>query len=246
VRDAGPWADFVLGGGRRTPAQLNRGQSHDLDLVELEAPVTPSKVIAIGLNYESHAREGGITELPEHPMVFAITPNAVVGTDADVRMPDSTKELDFEGELAVVIGKRAREVSADDALDHVMGYTCANDVSARDWQLSGNYVFGKSADTFLPLGPWVTTVEEIADPQNLRIEVTVNGETRQSESTAGMLWPVARLIEFVTQMVTLEVGDVLITGTPAGVGFADKRWLAKGDVVDVTISRIGVLRSRIA
>jgi 2-keto-4-pentenoate hydratase/2-oxohepta-3-ene-1,7-dioic acid hydratase in catechol pathway len=247
VLDCGPWADFVLGGGTRSPADLPvNGPQFPLSRLNLLAPVTPSKGVGIGLNYLSHAQEGGL-EPGEHPMVFGVTPNAIAGPGQIITYPSWTEKLDYEGELGVVIGKRAERVLAADAMDHVFGYTCVNDLSARDWQFSNNWLFGKSADGLMPIGPWVVTTDEIPDPYALRLVTRVDGSVRQDESTSGMLHDISRLIEFVSRSVTLEVGDVISTGTPAGVGILQEGWLLRpGSIVEVEIDGIGTLTTTIA
>jgi 2-keto-4-pentenoate hydratase/2-oxohepta-3-ene-1,7-dioic acid hydratase in catechol pathway len=212
----------------------------------LLAPVVPGKIVAIGLNYLDHIRESGV-EPPKSPLVFAKFPSSVIGPTDPIRLPrELTQRVDWEVELAVVIGTRARRVSAEDALSHVLGYTVANDVSARDLQVSdGQWVRAKSLDTFCPLGPVVVTADEIPDPQALHLTTRVNGEVMQDATTDLMLFDVATLISFCSQAFTLEPGDVLLTGTPWGCGeFMDpKRSLAPGDVVECAIEGIGTLRN---
>jgi 2-keto-4-pentenoate hydratase/2-oxohepta-3-ene-1,7-dioic acid hydratase in catechol pathway len=212
----------------------------------LLAPVVPGKVVAIGLNYLDHIRESGV-EPPREPLVFAKFPSSVIGPTDPIRLPrDLTQRVDWEVELAVVIGTRARRVAREDALSHVLGYTVANDVSARDLQFSdGQWVRAKSIDTFCPLGPVVVTADEIPDPQRLRLTTRVNGELMQDATTDLMVFDVATLISFCSQAFTLEPGDVLLTGTPWGCGeFMDpKRSLAPGDLVECAIEGIGALRN---
>ena len=210
------------------------------------APADPGKVVAIGLNYLDHIRESGL-DRPERPLVFAKFPSSVIGGDAPIRLPlDLTQRVDWEVELAAVIGKRARNVAPEDALDHVFGYTVANDVSARDLQFGdGQWVRGKSLDSFCPLGPVLVTADEVPDPQALHLVCRVNGEVVQDATTDLMVFGVAELISFCSHSFTLEPGDVLLTGTPWGCGeFMDpKRSLAPGDVVECEIDGIGVLRN---
>jgi len=212
----------------------------------LLAPVEPGKVVAIGLNYMDHIRESGV-EPPEVPLVFAKFPSSVIGPAEPIRLPQElTQRVDWEVELAVVIGRRARSVGRDEALEHVYGYTVANDVSARDLQFAdGQWVRAKSLDTFCPLGPVVVTADEITDPQALRLSTRVNGEVMQDSSTDLMVFDVATLISFCSHSFTLEPGDVLLTGTPWGCGeFMDpQRHLAPGDVVECEIEGIGTLRN---
>jgi 5-carboxymethyl-2-hydroxymuconate isomerase len=210
------------------------------------APVVPGKVVAIGLNYLDHIRESG-QPAPERPLVFAKFPSSVIGADEPIRLPlDVTERVDWEVELAVVIGRRAHRVAPADALDHVYGYTVANDVSARDLQFAdGQWVRAKSLDSFCPIGPVLVTADEIPDPQRLRLVCRVNGEVVQDAGTDLMVFGVAELISFCSHSFTLEPGDVLLTGTPWGCGefMEPRRSLAPGDVVECEISGIGTLRN---
>jgi 5-carboxymethyl-2-hydroxymuconate isomerase len=203
----------------------------------------PGKIVAIGLNYMDHAKESG-TEPPERPLVFAKFPTAVINHEEQIRIPRKlTERVDWEVELAVVMGREATRVSGKEALSYVRGYTVANDVSARDLQFSdGQWVRAKSLDTFCPLGPRVV---ELDDPQNLKLATRVNGETMQDSNTSQMIFGVAELISFCSHSFTLEPGDLILTGTPWGVGeFMDpKRSLRDGDVVECEIEGIGVLRN---
>jgi 2-keto-4-pentenoate hydratase/2-oxohepta-3-ene-1,7-dioic acid hydratase in catechol pathway len=214
---------------------------------ELLAPVPrPGKVVAIGRNYREHADEEGV-EPPPAPLVFSKWPSSVVGHGAAIRWdPDLTAQVDYEAELAVVIGRTARQVSEQEALDHVLGYTCLNDVSARDIQFGdGQWVRGKSLDTFCPMGPVLVTADEIGDPQDLAISCRVGSEVLQDSRTSRMYFSVAEIISYLSRSFTLEPGDVIATGTPGGVGvFRDPpRFLADGDVVTVEIERIGRLEN---
>jgi 2-keto-4-pentenoate hydratase/2-oxohepta-3-ene-1,7-dioic acid hydratase in catechol pathway len=216
-----------------------------LDEVELLAPVPrPGKVVAIGLNYRAHAEEQG-TEPPKEPLIFAKFATSVVGHGAEVRWdPELTRQVDYEAELAVVIGRTARRVRESDALDYVLGYTCGNDVTARDLQYGDRqWVRGKSLDTFCPLGPVLVTGDEIADPQSLPLRAVVNGETLQSSTTADMIFPVAALVAYCSRAFTLEPGDMIMTGTPPGVGVyrTPQRFLGDGDEVAIEIDGIGRL-----
>lgn len=211
--------------------------------VKLEAPLIPGKIIAIGRNYLEHAQETG-NQAPPAPIIFAKFPSAVIASgDAIMWDASITTEVDFEGELAVVIGKKARNVSEEDALDHVFGYTIGNDVSARDLQLKkdAQWTRGKSLDTFCPLGPAIVTREEVPDPQTLMLTTKVNGEVMQHDSTANMIFNVRHLISYCSRMFTLEPGDVIMTGTPSGVGLGrdPQVYLKDGDVVTITIEGIG-------
>jgi 2-keto-4-pentenoate hydratase/2-oxohepta-3-ene-1,7-dioic acid hydratase in catechol pathway len=222
-------------------------EGRPLDEIELLAPVPrPGKIVAIGRNYRDHvAEEGG--DPPPAPLVFSKWPSSVIGDGAEIRWdPALTAQVDYEAELAVVIGRAARQVSVADALEHVLGYTCLNDVSARDLQFGdGQWARGKSLDTFCPMGPVLVTTDEIADPQDLEISCSVGGRIVQSANTSQMYFGVASIISYCSQAFTLEPGDVIATGTPGGVGiFRDPPLLlADGDEVIVEIERIGRLRN---
>ncbi len=224
------------------------GPAVPLGDVELLAPVPrPGKVICVGLNYRDHAEETG-QAIPDEPVLFAKFANSVVGPGADVVVPQVVTQPDFEAELAVVIGRRATDVSASDAFSHVAGYTCANDVSARDLQFrSSQWLLGKAIDTFLPLGPWLVTAEEVGDPGQLGIRCTIDGDVVQDSSTDQMIFGVAELIAFISRTITLEAGDVIVTGTPPGVGMArdPQRWLRDGEQMTVEIGQVGALTNTV-
>ena len=213
------------------------------------APIRPGKIVAIGLNYRDHAREAGL-EIPDHPLVFAKFPSAVIGPDEPILIdPSLTARVDWEVELAVVIGARMRNVDAVNALEHIFGYTVANDVSARDVQFrDGQWVRGKSFDSFCPLGPNVVTRDELPDPQRLKLRTRVNGETVQDSATSEMIFGVRELLAYCSRSFTLDPGDVVLTGTPWGCGeFMDPaRSLQPGDVVETEVDGIGVLRNPVA
>ncbi|HWB37443.1 MAG TPA: fumarylacetoacetate hydrolase family protein [Rugosimonospora sp.] len=215
---------------------------------DLVAPVNPGKIIAIGLNYADHIRETGLAK-PDRPLFFSIFPSCVIGPGAAIRFdPTLTERVDWEVELAVVVGKRMRRVSRENALDAVFGYTVANDVSARDLQQAdGQWTRGKCLDTFCPLGPVVVTAADVADPGKLALSTRVNGETMQRSSTAEMIFGVDEILAYVSTYCTLEPGDVVLTGTPHGCGeyMTPKRSLHDGDVVEVEVEGIGVLRNPI-
>jgi 2-keto-4-pentenoate hydratase/2-oxohepta-3-ene-1,7-dioic acid hydratase in catechol pathway len=220
---------------------------------KLLAPVEPRVIFGIGLNYHQHAAEFG-SEVPQYPIVFAKNPAAAAHPgDPIVLHPAcmNPPEVDYEAELAVVIGRAARDVSVSSALDYVLGYTVGNDVSARRWQKhagGGQWVRGKSFDTFCPLGPELVTPDEISDPQSLPIQCRLNGKLMQEGNTSDMIFPVAELIAFLSSGTTLLPGTVILTGTPSGVGFARKPpvFLAPGDRVEITIEPIGTLVSPVS
>ncbi len=211
------------------------GQRLKLEEVRLLAPCMPSKVVAVGLNYRDHAEETG-HPIPEEPLLFMKPSTAVIGPGESIRLPSASKRVDYEAELAVVIAKRTYRVSEKEALDHVWGYTCLNDVTARDLQAKdGQWTRSKSFDTFCPLGPWIM---EGLDPSELSVEGWLNGELRQSSNTRNLIFPVPRLVSFVSHIMTLLPGDVIATGTPSGIGP-----LKSGDRFQVRIEKVGVLEN---
>ncbi|UCG52343.1 MAG: fumarylacetoacetate hydrolase family protein [Candidatus Latescibacterota bacterium] len=214
------------------------------DGVRLGPPVTdPSKIICIGLNYSDHAAEQG-KQVPDWPLTFAKGPNALIGDGDAIPIPPGVTQLDHEVELAVVIGRRAKAVSLDDAPKHVAGYSVFMDITARDVQFREKQWFrSKSFDGFGPFGPYLTTSDEVPDPHNLRISLEVNGQTYQSSNTGFMTFKVFYLVHYLSHSMTLEPGDVIATGTPAGVGAfaAPQRFLSKGDTVKATIESLGTL-----
>jgi 2-keto-4-pentenoate hydratase/2-oxohepta-3-ene-1,7-dioic acid hydratase in catechol pathway len=203
----------------------------------------PQKIVCVGLNYRDHAEEQG-TELPQAPLLFAKWPNTLIGPGEPIVIPPITGQVDYEAELGVVIGERVRCAAAENALEAVAGYVCLNDVSARDLQFSdGQWVRGKSLDTFCPVGPELVPAADVPDPQALAIRALVNGEALQDSSTSNMIFSVAEIIAHVSQAITLERGDLIATGTPAGVGaFREPQiWLQDGDEVTIEIERVGAL-----
>jgi 2-keto-4-pentenoate hydratase/2-oxohepta-3-ene-1,7-dioic acid hydratase in catechol pathway len=211
------------------------------------APVVPTDILCIGLNYRAHAAETG-ARLPEHPVLFMKASNTLNHPDHDIPLPRRSQEVDYEGELAVVIGRTATAVPRERALEHVLGYTCANDVTARNWQIDktlggGQFVRGKSCDGFAPMGPVLVTSDEIPNPNALRLTTTVSGRTLQDSTTADMIFDVPTLIAELSSTMTLRAGAVIFTGTPQGVGFVRKPpvYLQDGDVVVVEIEGIGRL-----
>ncbi|HKI46280.1 MAG TPA: fumarylacetoacetate hydrolase family protein [Balneolales bacterium] len=219
--------------------------SNSLDRENLDAPLNnPSKIVAIGLNYVDHASESKM-ELPESPLVFTKFPSSITAPFGSIRIPENlTNEVDYEAELGVVIGRKAKNVPLNQALSYVFGYTVLNDVSARDLQFGDKqWVRGKSLDTFCPMGPFIITADEIPDPQNLEIGCSVNGQTLQDANTKDMIFNVADLISQLSYSFTLEPGDIIATGTPSGVGFSRKPpvLLKPGDTVKTWVKGIGEL-----
>jgi 2-keto-4-pentenoate hydratase/2-oxohepta-3-ene-1,7-dioic acid hydratase in catechol pathway len=208
----------------------------------------PGKIIAIGLNYRDHAAEQG-TPLPQAPLIFAKFPTAIIGHEGVIKLPAISQKVDVEAELCVVIGKTGRGFSEIEAREMIAGYTIGNDVSARDLQFSDKqWVRGKSCDTFAPCGPFLVTSDEIGDPHNLAIRLELNGRVQQSSNTGEMVFNCYKLVSYISQAITLETGDLIYTGTPAGVGVFRNPpvFLAPGDVVEVTIEKIGTLRNTVS
>ncbi len=207
-----------------------------------------SKYVGIGLNFADHAAEAGLTP-PDEPIIFLKAPSAICGPDDDTWIPPGSSKLDWEVELGVVIGREARNVTKDDAMNYVAGYCVLNDISERAFQMqSSQWDKGKSCDTFGPIGPWLVTADEIADPGNLAMQLDVNGERMQSSNTSQMIFDVPTLVSYVSRFMTLLPGDVIATGTPAGVGMGKKpepRWLVAGDVVEVSIEGLGTQKQTI-
>lgn len=229
----------------KTVAQWQKaGRVFPLEETRLAAPIPrPGKVICVGLNYRDHAIETGL-EVPRSPIIFAKWANAVVGPEDTVLIPRGCEHPDYEAELAVIIGRTAKHVAKDKAFDHVLGYTCFNDVSARDYQLADKqWVRGKTCDTFAPLGPAVVTKEEVSSPEDLAIKLRLNGQTMQDSRTSQLIFGIAEVISFLSNSMTLEPGDVIATGTPPGVGFARKPpiYIKPGDRMEVDIEGVGVL-----
>ncbi len=217
--------------------------------VRLGAPVgNVGKFLCIGLNYSDHAAEAGM-DIPKEPILFMKATSAIIGPDDPVILPRGSEKGDWEVELAVVIGRAAKYVSEEDALNHVAGYTIANDVSERSFQIErgGQWTKGKSCDSFGPLGPWLVTPDEIGDVQELALSLDVNGTRVQTGSTASMIFGVARIISYLSEMMTLHPGDVIATGTPPGVGmgFKPPRYLQAGDVMELSIEGLGRQRQRV-
>lgn len=248
---AGDMVQLIRAGSEVLAAQVEQARHQaalSLDQIGITAPIlSPSKIVAIGKNYAEHAKETK-SAVPEEPIVFAKFATSIIGPGAEIQWRKTiTTQVDFEAELAVIIGKKARQVAENEALDYVFGYTCANDVSARDLQYRGKqWVRGKSLDTFCPLGPWIVTADAIPDPQNLGIRCQVNGRTMQDSHTSRMIFSVPYLISFLSHHFTLLPGDVILTGTPDGVGaFREPpEFLNDDDVIAVEIDTIGRIVNR--
>jgi 2-keto-4-pentenoate hydratase/2-oxohepta-3-ene-1,7-dioic acid hydratase in catechol pathway len=242
----------LLAGGadalRRAAAAAASGRPLDASAIRILPPVPkPQKIICIGLNYADHARETG-KQAPPEPVIFNKFVTALSAAGDPIVLPKASSEVDYEAELVAVIGRGGRHISREAALSHVAGYCCGHDVSARDWQTrkpGGQWLLGKSFDTFAPLGPELVTADEIPDPGNLHIELRINGRVMQDSSTRELIFSVPDLVAYISGVCTLAPGDLIYTGTPAGVGFARKPpvFLQPGDVVEVEIERIGVLRN---
>ncbi len=213
--------------------------------IEIEPPTTSNaKIICVGLNYRKHANETGM-DIPTEPLLFSKFNNTFLGNNKIFEIPQETEKLDYEAELAIIIGKKAKKVSTDEALDYVLGYCNSNDLSARDLQFkSSQWLIGKSGDGYLPIGPYLVTKEEISNPNKLDITTSVNNEIRQSSNTNDMIFKCEEIISYISKFLTLMPGDVIITGTPEGVVHGlnqDKGYLKKGDTVEVTIEKLGTL-----
>jgi 2-keto-4-pentenoate hydratase/2-oxohepta-3-ene-1,7-dioic acid hydratase in catechol pathway len=237
-------------GLRRAAAALNSGEPIDPATVKLLPPVPrPEKILCIGLNYADHARETG-KEPPPEPVVFNKFVTALRASGDAIVLPRLSNQVDFEAELVAVIGKGGRHIAKEKALAHVAGYTCGNDVSARDWQNhkpGRQWLLGKSFDSFAPFGPELVTADEVGDPGDLRIRLRIDGQTMQDSRTSQLIFGVAELVSYISGVCTLSPGDLIFTGTPPGVGFARKPpvFLQPGNVVEVELERIGVLRNSV-
>ena len=216
--------------------------------IELLAPLpNPPKIICLAFNYYDHARDAGLTPSDE-PVIFIKPRTALNSPFNDIICPQFVKRLDYEAEIAAVIGKDIKKVSEERSLESVFGYMILHDVSARDIQFKDKqFTRGKSIDTFAPCGPWITTKDEISDPQNLKILTRVNGETRQNSSSGNMVLPIKKIISSLSSVMTIEAGDIISTGTPAGVAMSMKepRYLKDGDIVEIEIEKLGIIRNRV-
>lgn len=233
---------------RLTEGMGTRGLFYEEREITRLAPVArPPKIICLGLNYRDHAIESG-QKIPTEPIVFSKYSTAVIGPNAPIQLPPDSQEVDFEAELVFVIGRGGRNIPERDAMLHVAGYTCGHDVSARDYQIKrggGQWMIGKTFDTFAPLGPALVTPDELPDPHRLGIRCRVNGQTMQDSNTQQMIFSVPQIITYLSRVMTLEPGDVVFTGTPPGVGLARKPpvYLKDGDSVEIEIDGIGILRN---
>ena len=227
----GPLSGSPVGENRRLDAVLN------LDQVKLLAPILPTKIICVARNYAAHAQEQG-TEVPEYPTLFMKPPSAIIGPDEPIILPPQSQKVEHEAELAIVIGKSGRWISEEQANHYIFGYTISNDVTARDLQeRDGQWTRAKGFDTFCPLGPWIETEMDVTD---VLISCRVNGDLRQMASSREMVFPISHLIAYISSIMTLEPGDVILTGTPAGVGS-----LKIGDTVEITINGLGTLKNSV-
>jgi 2-keto-4-pentenoate hydratase/2-oxohepta-3-ene-1,7-dioic acid hydratase in catechol pathway len=242
--------DFMFGGWLDEVKQQKQKlkYSHKVSEIEFLVPIpNPPKIICLAFNYYDHARDAGLTPSDE-PVIFLKPRTALNEPYKDVICPSFVTRLDYEAELAVVIGKRTKKVQEEKALESVFGYMIMHDVSARDIQFKDKqFTRGKGIDTFAPCGPWITTRDEVKDPQNLRITTKVNGEVRQDSSSSNMVIPVRRIISALSVTMTLEPGDIISTGTPAGVAMSMKepRYLKDGDTVEISIENLGMIKNRI-
>lgn len=242
--------DFLFGGWLEEVNYNKDGLNYDVSVedVELLAPIpNPPKIICLAFNYFDHARDAGLTPT-EEPVIFLKPSTALNSPHGDVISPSYVKRLDYEAELAVVMGKKIKKISEDDSLDAIFGYMIFHDVSARDIQFRDKqFTRGKSIDSFAPCGPWITTKEEIKDPQKLKIMTKVNGEIRQNSSSSNMVIPIKKIIASLSNLITIEPGDIISTGTPAGVAMSMKepRYLKHEDIVEISIEGLGTIKNRI-
>jgi 2-keto-4-pentenoate hydratase/2-oxohepta-3-ene-1,7-dioic acid hydratase in catechol pathway len=234
----------------RARRATEQGQALDPESVTLAAPVPdPEKIICIGLNYADHAAESGVA-IPSEPVVFNKFPTAVCGPGTPIVLPVESQRVDYEAELVIVIGAEARHVSEEKSKRYIAGYTCGNDVSARDWQLEkpgGQWLLGKSFDTFAPIGPILVTSDEVDSPGSLDIRLRLNGQCMQDSNTQQLIFCIEHIVSYISRICTLKPGDIIFTGTPPGVGMARKPpvFLKDGDVIEVEIEGLGVLRNMV-
>jgi acylpyruvate hydrolase len=249
IREAAFHVREGLGSGEQAEALKRDGVVFTLSEVTLKAPIPrPGKLILLGLNYRDHAEETG-QKIPEVPTLFAKYHNSVIGPGAAILIPRATEQIDYEAEFAFVIGRRGHSIPRERALDYVVGYTIINDVSARDYQfVTSQWMVGKAFDTHCPMGPTLVLKDEIADPHDLDISLSIAGDVLQKSNTNQLIFKIPETVEYLSQVMTLEPGDVISTGTPAGVGFTRKppRWLRPGETVRVDIAGLGVLENPVA
>jgi 2-keto-4-pentenoate hydratase/2-oxohepta-3-ene-1,7-dioic acid hydratase in catechol pathway len=242
---------LALGSDGLKRAAAAKGKTQPLGEVKLLAPIVdPPKILCVGANYADHAAESGMA-IPTEPIIFSKLSTTLCGPNDVVRLPRVAHKVDYEAELVVIIGKTGKNIPLARAMEHVAGYACGHDVSARDWQKGkpgGQWTLGKGFDTFGPLGPFLATPDEVGDPNNLRVQLRLNGQTMQDSNTSQFIFKIDFLIEYISACVTLQPGDLLYTGTPPGVGFARNPpvWLKPGDVTEVEIEKLGVLRNSFA
>jgi 2-keto-4-pentenoate hydratase/2-oxohepta-3-ene-1,7-dioic acid hydratase in catechol pathway len=235
-------------GLERAAAAANSGQVFDLAGAQLLPPIpAPQKILCVGLNYADHARETG-KQPPEEPVIFAKLPTALSAHGVPIVLPRVSGEVDYEAELVVVIGRGGRNIPLESAAEHIAGYACGHDVSARDWQIrkpGGQWLLGKSFDSFAPCGPELVTADEVGDAGDLGMRLRLNGQVMQQSTTAQLIFSPAKLIAYISQVCSLSPGDLIYTGTPSGVGVARRPpvFLQPGDVVEVEIDRVGLLRN---
>lgn len=233
--------------GDAAARQVSAKDGHDLASVKLLAPIPrPPKVICIGLNYRDHALESGM-EIPKVPTIFNKFSSSVIGPGDNIVLPKNSEKPDYEAEFAFVVGRGGRHIPEASWRDHIYGYTIVNDVSARDYQMATTqWLMGKTFDTFCPMGPWIVTADEIADPHALDIKMTIDGKVLQNSNTRELIFKIPALLAYISGVCTLEAGDIVSTGTPAGVGlgFKPPRWLRAGEECVVSVQGIGELRNR--
>lgn len=214
------------------------GKEYAMDAVKVLPPCTPTKIVCVGLNYSDHAKELN-QKIPDEPVIFIKPTSSLLATGENIAYPAQSKRVDYEAELALVIGRRTKNIKAAKAKDHILGYTCFNDVTARDLQeIDGQWTRAKSFDTFSPVGPYIVTD---IDPMSLNIKAKLNGQVKQDSNTKNMIFDVYKLVEFISGIMTLETGDIIATGTPPGVGP-----MKKGDVIEIELEKIGTLKNKVA
>jgi acylpyruvate hydrolase len=249
IREGAAYVRDGLGSAEQTEGLKRGGVVVTLSEVTLKAPVLrPGKLILLGLNYRDHAEETG-QKIPDVPTLFAKYNNSVIGPGVPILIPRTTEQIDYEAEFAFVIGRRGQYIPRERALDYVAGYTIINDVSARDYQfVTSQWMVGKTFDTHCPMGPSLVLKDEIPDPHNLDISLSIAGEILQKSNTKQLIFKIPETVEYLSQVMTLEPGDVISTGTPAGVGFTRKppRWLRAGETVRIDIAGLGVLENPVA